>query len=323
MARILFLGIEYFDYTRRIIAEMESQGHQVTFYPIELASTADKLRKRYHPAAFRRKLTKYHRQILATEQLHTYDKVLFLQVHWMVLDVLRDFRASFLQAEFVLYNWDSLQTHDYRAFVPLFDRSLTFDPVDAHILGQDHLPLFALPEYFRIDRTRAKAFDLYFVGAIVTPERVRAIKALKAHATEFGLRLNLHLHCSLAGMAKLLRHGLWTRGLTTRSVTHGRILEMIEQSEAVFDFANHRQSGYTMRLVENLCAGMKIVTSNTRISDDPVFSPDRFLVVGSGLDLSGLKAFLSALPPPKADFSAFSLENWVRRLLGETAGDNS
>jgi hypothetical protein len=316
MAQVLFVGIDYYHYTARIVDEMRAQGHSVSFHSMELASRRHKLAKRYFGRLFANMLERHHRDILAAERGKAFDRVVMLQVHWMRLEVLDAFRAAFPAATFVLYNWDSLKTHDYRPMVGRFDRVVTFDRDDADALGSEYLPLFALPEYFAARRDRPKTHDVYFVGSIVTIDRLKAVQALKSHCAAEGLRLRLHLHCSLAGMVKLLRRGHWMRELTTRSVDQATIIDMMETSEIVYDFANHRQSGYTMRFIENLCAGVRIATSNDRVRGEPFFAQDRFLILQNASDLAGLKAFATNASATWKGPEQFSLSNWVKTLVG-------
>lgn len=92
-------------------------------------------------------------------------------------------------------------------------------------------------------------------------------------------------------------------------------MRMVESSVAVFDFANHAQSGYTMRIFENLCAGKKIVTSNTRIRHESFYSPDRIHVF-EDLDFAGVKQFLEVpLAEPEADFPDFHVQSFAHRLI--------
>ena len=316
MARILFIGIRYYAYTDRIIAEMEAQGHRVDYHPIEHVDFVSKTRKRYRPAAYAKRLSAYHRTVIAQAAGTAYDIVLMLQSHHFTRADLLALKSSQSTARFILYNWDSLTTHDYRANLDLFDAAITFDPDDAAALGINYLPLFALPEYFEVAQTAAPPrHDIYFVGSLHSMARFEAAERLKSYCNAEGLRLKLYLHCSPPRMLDLLRRRKWLPGMTLRSVGTDAIIAMMRDARAVFDFANHQQSGYTMRLVENMCAGKKIVTSNQRVLDEPFFSEDRFMLLGPELDLTGLKTFIERPFVSNPDLSAFSLASWTRRLL--------
>ena len=89
---------------------------------------------------------------------------------------------------------------------------------------------------------------------------------------------------------------------------------MLEASRATFDFANHKQSGYTMRLIENMCAGRKIITENPRILDEPFYREDRFLLV-DGHDFSAVPEFLATPVSSELDVHEFHVDNWAARLI--------
>ena len=314
MARILFIGIDYFSYTSRIIDEMRAQGHGVSFHLMEPVGFWDKVAKRYDPRRFSAVLARHHEAIVTAERNNDYDIILCLQVHRMAPAILARLRENHPAARFILYNWDSLNTHDYSPWLPFFDHAFTFDPDDAARLGIGYLPLFALPEYAAARRDAAKHNDLYFVGAAVTSARVRALQRLKAFCRRANLALEMHLFASAAAMLSHLSNRLWLPELTMRTIRPAEIIAMMERSRGVFDFANHRQSGYTMRFIENMCAEVKIVTANPRIRDEPFYRADRFLVI-DGENFDAIPSFLAMPITSTLDLDAFSLRNWVRTLL--------
>ena len=314
MARVLFVGIDYYAYSRRIRDTFRALGHECDYWPIEDAGFVSKSFKKLAPAAYRRRLDAYHRRIVEASAGKGYDIVFFLQVHHVAPERLKRLRTLHPRARFVLYNWDSLTTHDYRPWLGFFDRAFTFDPEDAKALGIFYLPLFAIRPFFEIDRDRAKDFDLYFVGAIGTMNRFDALARLHAYCEAEGLRLRLHLKCSPVIRFQLLRTGRRLPGITLRSLSFEEIIDLMERSEGVFDFANHRQSGYTMRFIENMCADKKIVTENARVLDEDFYRPDRFLVT-DGADFSGMPDFLRTPVASALETERFSLESWSRTIL--------
>lgn len=312
---VLFIGIDYYEYTQRIVRELARQGHRTTFHSMELTKRRHKVLKRYAPGRFEAAMRNYHERILASERGNHYDLVLFLQVHRMAPEIVADFRSTFPDARFVLYNWDSLRTHDYRRYTQFFDSFLTFDREDAQELGAGYLPLFALPEYFGRRQNEDARFDIYFVGTVVSADRFRAARALKRFCKTSGLRLKMHLYCSPAGLLSLLRRGLWMPELKLRSISQRQIIQLMQQSRATFDFPNHRQSGYTMRFIENLCAGLKIITSNRVVLEETFYDAARLMVLDEHLDFKDVAEFVRGPLPAPANFSSFSLASWVSRLV--------
>lgn len=321
MARILFIGIDFHGYAREICLAGERLGHTVDFRRIEDRGFTSKAVKKLAPKAYRRRLDAYHRRIVEESAATAYDVVLFIQVHHVAPDTLERLRILQPRAHFVLYNWDSLTTHDYRPWLRFFDAAATFDPEDAASLGITYLPLFAIPAFFAIDHDRPKDFDLYFVGAIGTLHRFDAVARLYAFCQAHGLATKFHLVCSPVMRARLMRAGKDLPGVTGTGIDFAAIIDLLERSRGTFDFANHKQSGYTMRLIENMCAERKIVTENRRILDEPFYRDDRFLVV-DGHDFSAVPDFLARPIESDLDTRAFSVDNWLRRLI-ESQGDHA
>ena len=317
--KILLIGLRYHNYTAAIVDELRAQGHEVSFHDIQ---PRDLLMKTLRVTArnwYRRRIDAHHRHILAAEKGKRYGMVLFIQVHQMALPTLEALKRDQSGAEFVLYNWDSIGNHDYRASLPLFDRVYTFDPQDAEAQGIGYLPLFCIRSFLGLPRREQHRRAIYFVGNIVSIQRYRAIQAFKTYCQQQGIVFHSFLACTPYVMTLLLRAGHWPGDVSIRSIAHARFIDMIETSVAVFDFANHKQSGYTMRTIENLCAGKKIITGNPGIKAEPFYSDDRILVF-DGLDFSEVKSFLNRpLLEPEADFSQFHLPNFVARLVQDSA----
>jgi hypothetical protein len=316
MARILFLGIDFYHYSASICDAFERLGHTIDFRPMEDRGFAAKSAKKLAPGVYRRRLDAYHDEVIEESAGKSYDVVLFVQVHEWRHEALERLRALHPDAQFVLYNWDSLTTHDFRPWMRHFDSVATFDPDDARSLDIRYLPLFAIPRFFAIDEQRAKMQDIYFVGAVGTMHRFDALARLHTFCVEAGLTTKFHLVCSPVVRATLLKQGKSLPGLTGRPIGFERIVDLIETSNATFDFANHRQSGYTMRLIENMCAGRKIVTENPRIVDEPFYREDRFLLV-DGRDFSALPDFLARPVRSDLDVKAFHIDSWARALIGK------
>lgn len=320
MKRILLIGFNYFNYTSEIVTELRAQGSEVTFYDIQPGRVDLKLLRKFAPTFYPRRLNQYHRSILKAERGRVFDLVLFIQVHQMTLCTLSQFRDTFKTAEFVLYNWDAVTNHDYRPYLRQFHRVYTFDPVDARTLGVRYLPLFCIPAFQGLRQRPRDSMTVYFVGNLVNPRRYEAVAAFKRYCRREGIQFRYYLSSSTHAYAQLLRSGTVPWDVSLRSIQLRKFVELVESSIAVFDFANHRQAGYTMRTIENLCAGKKIITNNSLIRAEAFFSDDRIHVFRE-LDFTGVKEFLARpLSAPQKKFSEFHLSSFVRRLSSDTSG---
>ncbi len=321
--RVLFIGLSYYAYTARIAGSLREKGFEVTYYPQENRGFWSKTIRKLLPSLYRSRLRRYHARMVEKEIRGHYDYVFFLQIHNVAVEVVEKLRRSLPRARFLLYNWDSIATHDYRPYLRYLDAVFTFDRSDARRLGIHYLPLFALPEYLAAaGRTAAdRHHDIYFVGAIGTLERFTAIRRLDEYCRARNIRFAKHLHCSPAILTMLLRRGLYLSGMTLRALSTRQVVALMNHSTAVFDFPNHRQSGYTMRLIENMCAGKKIVTSNPEVRKESFYTAEQFFVAES-LDFDGLQEFLEGGVPGAPDtrsaaHAEFALDRWLDRIFEE------
>jgi hypothetical protein len=312
---ILMIALPYHSYTMQIAEELRNAGHAVNLHDIQPRDILTKSLRNISPRLWQARMDQHHRAILEEERGRDYDLVLFIQVHQMRRDMLEAFRAEFGAAKFHLYNWDSIDNHDYRPYVDLFDSVLTFDPDDALREDIEYLPLFCLREFQGLRKVDQHEKAVYFVGNLVKISRYAAFRSFMDYCERNEVRLRSHLKSTPPVLIKLLRSGHWPRGVAYDSIDRGDFISMMERSLATFDFANHQQSGYTMRVIENLCAGKKIITNNARVLGEKFYSPDRFHVF-QDLDFEGVKAFLDVpLSDPELDFPEYHIQAFARHLV--------
>lgn len=318
--KVLFFGIQYHGYTDAIIDEMRRLGAAVTFVDLQPRSLPFKVLRTVARPFYEGHVQRHLVAAVEAERVTAYDKVVFLQAHQMPVETLATLRRLQPQAEFVLYNWDAITTHDYRPQAKLFHRVLTFDRRDAETQGYQYLPLFCIRKWQGL-ADRAHPRSVYMVGNIVRLARYHAVRLFAAYCADHGIAFRTHLKISPVVLAQALRSGIWPRDVTLQPIPEARFIDLAESSAAAFDFANHTQSGQTMRMMESLCMGKKVITNNAFVMLEPFYSPDRVYVF-DGSDFSGVAQFLDTpLADPGATYPEYRVQAFTRRLLGldETA----
>ena len=314
--KVLFFGLDYHTYTQEIIAEMKVFGATVNYVDIQPRTVFFKFLRTLGRSLYDRYLESHHAAAIRASESTVYDKVVFLQAHQMSLASLARLRQVQPTAEFTLYNWDALSNHDYRPQANSFHRVLTFDRRDASEHCYGYLPLFCQRSMQGLRRDHNDPGSLFMVGIIVKPQRYAAIQSFRTYCSERGLLFRQHLKISPVVWSQLIRAGVHPKGVSLRSIDQAAFRNMIETTGGVFDFANHTQSGQTMRMMETLCTGKKIVTNNVWVRKEPFYSPDRIHVF-DGTDFSGVAEFLKApIAEPDAEFPEYHIQSFVGQLLG-------
>lgn len=313
MKKILFIGIDYYNYTKEIIKTMELMGYHVTFYPLRLMSFYDRVLHTIAGEYFQKKMDKYHQMIIEKEKNNHYDVLFFLQVHFMSIDNIEKLKATYTSSEFILYNWDSIITHDYTNYIKYFNKVFTFDYNDAKNYNLNYLPLFATEQYIKLDTNRNKK-QIYFVGNVCHTERFRTLVAFIKYCKKEEIEFNHYICCTPVAIFKLLCDGIFPWHFHFFRASREKMKRLLT-SGVVFDCRNHTQSGYTMRIIENICSGRKIITDNTHLKSESFYSEDRFFIYEEE-NFDGIKEFMNVnIVEENRDFSDLYIESFVKKML--------
>ena len=312
MGRILFIGIDYYDYTKEIIVNMERQGYDVTYYPLRLMSTSDRILHTAVPRIFQKKQDRYHLGLFEKERHNHYDIILFIQVHDMSVANLVRLKEMHPESRFILYNWDSIATHDYRPYIPYFDKVMTFDYQDAADYKLGYLPLFGIDKYIRShceDNNRI----VYFVGNVCHSNRFKTLMAFIKYCKKNNVEFRHHIRCSPIVICKLLCSGIFPRHFSFHKASEAKMRYLLEAS-TVFDCRNHEQNGYTMRIIENICSGRKVITDNVHLAQEPFYSPEHIWIY-EGHDFNGVDRFVNTSSCHTTDYTDLHVTSFVKKLL--------
>ena len=105
-------------------------------------------------------------------------------------------------------------------------------------------------------------------------------------------------------------------------VSYAEYLDMLKQSRAILDITQHGQNGFSMRVMESIFLGKKLISTNTALLDADFYDPNNILVVDSEkMDISAIQQFMSTdfHPYPKEVQNYYSIDSWIDRF---TSSDN-
>lgn len=315
MKKLLFIALPYHDYTSEIIDELKKQGFLVSFYPIKPRSFFHKVLQTVLPSVFQRYLDKYHAQIVEKERGIEYDTVFFLQAHFFGHKNFSALKTTQSKARFILYNWDSIKTHDYSGYIKYFDKVATFDREDAKVFDLAYLPLFCTRQFKSMQKHLPTENRIYFVGNIVNPNRYQAVQAFKSYCKANQIIFEAYLKCTLVTFVHLLLKGYLPIDISFKNISKKAFSDLVVSSTTVFDYANHSQSGYTMRFMENLCIGKRIITNNTSVLNETFYSEERFFLF-KDLQFDGIDVFMNCdFNAKDEEFEEFHLESFINSIL--------
>jgi hypothetical protein len=319
---VLLVSPLTFSYHISISETLRSMGYAVTWWD-ERASSATwyKLALRLFPAATVRwseqSFLKRARQLDPGSISH----VLVIKGEGLSRRVVCEMRDTFASASMGLYLWDGVENvKGVSDIVTAFDSVATFDPVDAKTFGWRYRPLFGR----NIATSRAAPdsiqFDWCFIGTIHS-DRHRVIHRLRQRQ---GPQVRSFVFAYFQSplmlfMRRLADWTLWSApkgSLSTKSMSSAEVARHVERSRAVLDVEHPRQRGLTMRTIETLLAGKKLVTTNKYILSNDLYDPSRVHIISRTVPEIPAEFLERAyLPIPDSLRASYSCAGWVSELL--------
>lgn len=321
MKKILLIAPEFFGYHKLIQSELEKQGWNVTYMsdrPSQNAIIKILIRKMrcllnfYLTSFFTKKLA----EICGSTQ---FDQIVVIKGEGLTTSVFKQLR-QYTRGPISLYFWDALSNvQGGLQNCRLADRVYTFDPVDAKNYGLKLLPLF----YVESNTPKLpQKWDLSFVGSVhgdrlkVTAKIKESLKSQRLFVFIYFPSILLYRFRSF--FDRSFAH-FQSEELSLVSIPKARTEEIFAESRAVLDIHHAKQVGLTMRTLEALALGKKLVTTNQSVQTYPFFHPSQILIIDRNEPVIPFSFFESDVTSHVKDhIKAYEIGEWVKTLTSLT-----
>lgn len=318
--KILLIGIGFYDYEVAIAAEFRSLGAEVRVEderPPEMRGrTAGLYRRLNRDMTVAR--TRHNSAMLeragADGEL---DHVVVIKGTLLDETFLAALRDAQPRARFTAYHWDSMARFpELIERQSLFDRVLTFDHVDAATHPDFILrPLFFRPELACAVAAEIRDVDICFVGWL-HHQRLTQVERIRAQAEALGLSGSYYLSTGAATRMRLWLAGRG-RDVHARPMPFAAYADAVARANLILDLPHPQQTGLTMRAIEAVGAGRKLVTTARDVAKYDFYRPENVSIVDADapcLDPDFLAGPKVALPPELV--ARYSLRAWCLDVLG-------
>lgn len=330
--RVLFFANLYMGYEKIIAEEMQKRGYKIDMFDeCSIQKGYQKaLIKMFGTRIYKRKTQRYYDAILKKIEGKQYDIVFFIKCDMPTEQIMEKLRAHFPMAKFCLYLWDSLRnTHDryMRKKFRFFDVIHTFDRQDSIREHIGFRPLFFTNEYRYSANEGASQYqyDFCFIGTVHS-DRYRLLKELAHVAQETGLTYVYYMYLQK-------KYVFWFYKFTDRCFQHAHIrefhfeklsvqqtIEMLARSKAVVDIAHPMQSGLTIRSIEAMGMGKKLITTNEDIRNYDFYIPQNVLIIDRQNPTPDRTFFGEPYVEVSPEiYERYSIQSWLDDVLGLNA----
>ncbi|MBQ6478126.1 MAG: hypothetical protein IJI44_02025 [Erysipelotrichaceae bacterium] len=166
----------------------------------------------------------------------------------------------------------------------------SFDEKDCVTYGfQKNIQYYCYVE----DQTkRNKDIDIYFIGR--EKDRKTEIMSFSAAADRFGLKKEFHVI-----------------GEGDRLIPYSEVREALTRTRAVLEINKNNQTGFTLRVLESLFYGIKLITNNKGIRNTEIYNENNVFIIGED-DEKKLPDFIRSPYDHSSDRlkDDFSVDKW-------------
>lgn len=338
---VLLICPLFYEYHTIIHENLLKKGANVTFIENKqfpgLPKSSNNIIDALQRITSRRKLLAYQNNILNDIVTLKFDYIIVICGFSITPHFMSRIRQSNKNALCILYLWDSFDVWDYSNLLPSFDRVLSFDRLDTQRYSQMiYLPLFHSVESTNVNLkpTQIK-YDLLYTASVNFATRVRleVLEYVSRYMEKHSLAYFIWLYQAeskrhiLGRMFYYLRGIAFTKyinklkklikkniGIKDSFLSFEEINDLMDQSNVILDISLPAQSGMTMRTIEALAAGKKLLTSNEFIKREHFYNENVIMVLPCK-DEERLRLFLTKREYDHIDMSSLHVKNWLDKLI--------
>ena len=165
---------------------------------------------------------------------------------------------------------------------------------------------------------RRRKIDLCFVG-LLHSDRLEMIRRLQEMAQSQGISFFVYLYTGLYTSLKLARANN-AKNIHFRPLSYRKLMELNRRTAVILDLPHAAQSGLTMRAIEAVGLGKKLITTASDVVHYDFFSIDNVQLLRSD-DLRLDRGFICKPPAhyPEAIRHRYSLDAWLEDVFRLTA----
>jgi len=279
--RILFVSPEFFGIDKSIMRVLEDRGAEVQWFDERaVKSSFFRALNSVGPQLFHFQSNNYYKKKCAEIQ-GDIDIVLVIKGDMISRETIKLMRSRFQNAEIVLYLYDSVKNiKGILNKVGLYDEVLSFDPKDCKEYGFKFRPLFCDFEKKQTTKEKETKYDICFYGTMYG-DRFGIVNRVQEYCRRQGMKF--YSFCFLRGKFMALYYWITEKEyrkmqkgmISFEAKTTSEIADIVESSKIILDANDVNQQGLTIRTLETLMSGKKILfpkarKANARTSSEPL-----------------------------------------------------
>lgn len=326
--RVLFISPSFFGYEHEIVSQLESMGAIVQYYDERpFSSSLAKICNRVNFKFFIKKTIQHHyEKILKAAADDAFDYFFVISPETMTANFVERLKVINPNIKTLLYMWDSIANKDAEGVLHLFDKVFTFDRNDKKLFPNvNFLPLF-YSKLFSRDSGGGQVnnhfkYEACFIGSAHS-DRAKVVKKIAREFERRGLETFVFLYCPgqlYFWLRKIFTNeyaGMSVKEFSFTSLSKKEIQNVLDSSNIVIDIEHPSQNGLTMRTIEMLGYGKKLITTNSDVVNYDFYDPNNIAVVDRNTPVL-TDMFIQSVyrAPVNSVVLSYSLRAWLEKIF--------
>jgi hypothetical protein len=309
--KIILIAPNYYNYHNQIIKVLKDKGNEIDYIEdknngvlFTLCSKSCYLLEKYKVI--------YAKNIIKKLENGNYDLMIVIggktpkNEFWEYVNKKFRFKK-------VLYQWDSYKNFDFRKMIPHFDIIKTFDSFDAETLGIEYQQLFYNKQPI-VEKVK-EDIDLLFIG-IWHSDRLNILNQIVEFAEKnklnycFKVYYPIYMYIYLVYIKK---HFKPSKFFIFKSIPLRDVFKYYQRAKCIIDINHPNQTGLTMRTIETIGAGKKLITTNSNIKNEEFYNQNMIQIIDR--EKIELDDDFFKLNEKYRNIEKLEISNWIDQLL--------
>ena len=317
--RILLLYARFFGYDLIVKEKLRDLGAIVDMFDARAnITTVEKAIKKVYPAYYYKKQRKFHKHIQNEKKDKKYDFIFSNEN--IERETLKNYKKIFQNAQMVLYLDDSVNNmKGVDLTFDCYDKVLTFDRKDAEKFGLIFRPLFFCDSFSNLkEKKHNMVYDICFIGTCHS-DRLRIINKISEVK-----HYNNYFYCYLQSW--FMYYYYYFKDIEYKKkpksffkykqLSMNEVAKKMAVSKSILDIQHPKQTGLTMRTIETLGLGKKIITTNKDIANYDFYNESNVFIIDRNNPVIEKKIIdCDYKELSKEVYHKYSIQGWIEEVF--------
>lgn len=315
--KILFIGPKFHEYEVLIQNELELAGASVDFYAERSYKIDFTIINNFFKSHLANYQGRHYNKILKSINNNEYDYLFVIRGYKLTENFLQTFKRINPKSQMIMYQWDSEKTNPFSHIINFFNKVNSFDFEDCKNYNIEYLPLFFTRDITQYQNSsKTYEFDFFFMG-VFFEERYQALIKFKDYCFNNGYKLKPFLFMPFTTRLKYLLKGkkLDNSIISFKHMDRKEYLEILNKSKVMVDVSNPNQTGLSMRVIEAMAIGTKVLTNNLNLKKDKYIGHNSLVYFFNEKAVDLNFDFINTTESVDSSKMIFTLHHWLEKLF--------